>query len=805
MNTTQNTHTGWGMQNNNTHSGQQNVQYGDGQIGQVSGGEVNFVKHFNTTVSNPHKSLWDAIAGVGASHRAEHQFSRGACLKGTRETALASIHDWASAKGPEASPICWLSGAAGVGKSAIALSIAKSFENLSLLTSSFFFFRSDPRRNNPSALMLTIAHGLATTSSLMRSHIEQRILTDPTILEASLEEQFLELVIAPTAIWSRQRSLWGAPVVPNIVIIDGLDECGDEATQLRILSILQSAYQQASHFPLRFLICSRPEAWIQEEFSDEPLSRLSRNIALDDSFEAREDIRQYFVHHFREITTSRKYCQVRFPDPWPSERDLEILVERTCAQFVYASTLVKFIKLACNHPIIQLRIILDSSTERRLSQSPYHDLDSLYHVILSAHPDRDQLILILAAILVIPEHLDPTPASIEQVLELPSGQVSLTLRGMYSVLNIGGQKDTITLYHTSFEEYLVDRTRSCDFYIDRPMQEYMIARRWLQSLSTVRVLTRSEDQLHVIQEYGASMGWISLCTSLPQPTWDLLIDLQRVDLAAVFTWSRLRDMSSWSILRDILSWTQVYEALVPWVKTYPCHATDNRNEVGLVDALVHRFQELPRCFHLKWYPGVELQRADKYQLAHCGTNHPEYTGLDIDGDSQPHAHLSECHCDLSGEHESDDPEHVVYQNACMEYAQALIFKFPDMIARGVTEEAGDSSTVRLSVIFLILTQSALLKHCRLGTELFSLCWTFFEHVKNYPPIFGLVHSRLESEHGYDESRFLQAWRGTANLLEWIETFPEKYIEEGKALEAQVLALPWPKWTWAKKGCIWIRG
>ncbi|KAK1235003.1 hypothetical protein PQX77_001781 [Marasmius sp. AFHP31] len=685
------------------------------------------------------KSLSDAIAGVGASHKAEHQFSRGACLPGTRESALAAIDDWASAKGPEASLICWLSGAAGVGKSAIALSIAKSFEDGGLLSSSFFFFRSDSKRNNPAALVLTMAHDLAITTPLVRNCIEQRVSADPKILEASLEQQYRELVIAPTLMWNRQRSLWGTPVVPNIVIIDGLDECGDEPTQLRVLSIIQSTYQQTPHSPLRFLICSRPEAWIQEAFSDEPLLQLSRNIVLDDSLEAREDIRRYYRHHFREIATSRKYRQVRFPNPWPSERDLEILVERSCAQFVYASTLVKFIQLAYNHPIVQLSIILDSRAVPRSSKSPYHDLDCLYHVILSANSDHDELILILVAIIVLSDHFQyskPCPAMIEAILGLPSGQVALTLRGMYSVLKIGDWKDPIELYHTSFRDYLVDHDRS---YIDIAAQKHVIACRWLQRLSTEGWQSLSEDQWYYIKNYRASRGWISLCTSIPQPTWDLLDNLWRVDLAAVFTGARLQIIDSW---------TEVFQDLVPWVKKYPCHTTDNCNKADLVEALVHRLQELPR------------------------------------------------------EHESDDPQHVAYQNVCMEYAQALTREFADVLTRGITVESGLRDMTNVGNIFLTLTQSALLKHCRLGMELFLLCRTFFELVKGYPFIFELVREALVIVlRKLDEPWFLRAWRGTANLLEWTETFPEKYAEEGKALKAQVLAFPWPKLKWKEGGYI----
>ncbi|KAK1219318.1 hypothetical protein PQX77_017971 [Marasmius sp. AFHP31] len=681
---TQNTNTGLGSQNNNNHSGTQNIQYG---VGQVSGREVNL--HFSTKGSKGLKRLSDAIAGVGASHKAEHQFSRGECLEGTRKSARTAIHNWASAKGPEALPICWLSGAAGVGKSAIALTIAKAFEAAAILTSSFFFFRSDPRRNNPTSLILTIAHGLATTIPLMRDHIEQRISTDPTILEASLEEQFRELVTLPAVTWSIDGSQRDAPVIPSIIIIDGLDECGDEETQLRILSIIQSAYQQTPHLPLRFLICSRPEAWIQEAFSDESLSRLSRNFTLDNSLEAREDVRRYYIRHFHEITTSQKYRQVQFPSPWPSVQDLDTLVERSCAQFVYATTLVKFIKLAGGHPIIQLRLILQSTVKVQPSRSPYRDLDCLYQVILSANPIQDELILILVAILIFPEHeADPTPAVIEAVLGLPSGQVDLTLRGMYSVLEIGGWKEHIRLYHTSFREYLLDYMRSG---IDIAAQKNIIAGRWLQSLSIDRLQGLSNGQFYN-ESYFRPMGWMTLCKSLAQPTLDLLKNLLSVDL------------------------------------------------------------------------GVEPQHKIMYRIAEYATGCSHILGLGtgtIDWGQQP-VLLSECHCDLSGEQESHNPQHNAYQDACMEYAKALTSKFAEMIAQGDREEEG--SGIELVEIFCNLVVSALVKHCCLGTELFLLCQNFFKVVKGYPPIFNFVQEYAEKN----------PWKGNllgkekANLLEWIE-------------------------------------
>ncbi|KAL0062731.1 hypothetical protein AAF712_010426 [Marasmius tenuissimus] len=455
---TQNTNSGRGTQINNN-AAHQNVNYGEGQV-----------NNFNTTLPEPLKCLWDAIAGVGASHKAEHQFARGACLRDFSEAAWCSF---ANGGWPKTN----FSRYAG----------SRSYEEKGVLVSSFFFFRSDPRRNNPSALVPMIAHGLTTTTPLMQNYIEQKISTDPTILDAALEVQFRELVVDPALRWSSQRAIWGSPVGPHIVILDGLDECGNEETQLRILAIIRSAYEQTAQFPLRFLICSRPEAWIREAFCDEHLRKLLKVVVLDETFEPNRDIREYYLHHFREIASSPKYNHIPFPSPWPSERDLEILVERACGQFVYAATVIRFIKLAYEHPIVQLRIIIER-TRPRQGTSPYQQLDVLYDLILSVHPNREELLSVLAAVLVLPGNVRSS-ACIELVLGLPEGQVELTLRGMHSVMDIHGRGDEIRVHHTSFTDYLADQTRSLDFHINKKKQKRPIARQWLQNLTTSRIRT----------------------------------------------------------------------------------------------------------------------------------------------------------------------------------------------------------------------------------------------------------------------------------------------------------------------------
>ncbi|KAG7085511.1 hypothetical protein E1B28_003072 [Marasmius oreades] len=282
--------------------------------------------------------LWDAIADVGASHNSEQQVERGRCLPGTREAVLRLIHKWRASE-DQGLPVCWLSGTAGVGKSAIALTVAEECEKDGLVAS-FFFFRSDPRRNNPSSLILSITHGLVVTRPHLKTLVNRRIVADPRILKARLEDQYKELILGnlnhPPSL-SDQK-------LPDLVIVDGLDECGDGAMQRRVLSIIFSTYQQPSQYPLRFLICSRPESWIKLAFRGFSEAQFTKHIKLDDSFRPQYDIELYLDQQFLEIRRDPRYSQVEFADPWPASRDVRLLVEKADGQFIYPSTVIKFVK-----------------------------------------------------------------------------------------------------------------------------------------------------------------------------------------------------------------------------------------------------------------------------------------------------------------------------------------------------------------------------------------------------------------------------------------------------------------------------
>ncbi|KAJ8078043.1 hypothetical protein PM082_000247 [Marasmius tenuissimus] len=751
----------YGRDQNINNQGHQTINSG-GQIGQMTGGAVtnqnntgrDFVNNFYTTIGNPSANIWSAITGVGASHKAEQQFGRGNCLPGTRVEAIRNVYEWRTSEEQD-HPICWLSGAAGVGKSAIAMTVAQDCEKEGALVSSFFFFRSDPKRNNPSALWLTIAHGLASSTEVMRSVIEERILTSPLIVDASLEHQFHELILDPAPTWDWPGGLWGflndltcvsPATVPNIIVIDGLDECGDEQIQLRILSIIQSAFQQVPHLPLRFLICSRPESWIREAFSDEPLFRLSKMIVLDDSLEARNDIRQYYLHHFQKIATSRKYGQVPFPNPWPSGKDLEILVERSCGQFVYAATVIMFVTLACNHPILQLRVILENTSPRHPGTSAYPMLDVLYHFILSAHPYREELLRVLAAILILPGSLIPSPAHIELLLDWPSGQVALTLRAMHSVLNVRSSVDEIRPYHSSFGDYLVTQSRSRDFHIDMRTQRCAIMQQWLRNLSISKIRTYSATQLYGEETRAFFTQWVPFCTSVPFPARHLLDDLRNVDIASTYL---MNERAYGAIPRTFKFW-------ISGTTCFEGREIDN----------TRKFVALPEHFHLEWPSGISPRMDVTHWVVRQTTGHKLFSDQFVprpSADQMPL--LTDCYCHLANGTESHDPGHLAYQEACLEIVKAEISRFKQLVTI-----ASPLSLAERHFVFLNIMQSSLLRHCRLDIELISLCQIFFEDLKGAP----LTRAGVEER--------------KRNTLAWIETFPDRFAEQARALRGQVLAL-----------------
>ncbi len=90
--------------------------------------------------------------------------------------------------------------------------------------------------------------------------------------------------------------------LPNVFIIDGLDECLDQSEQKDIIHLLASALDINPEW--KILVASRPEQIIRTSFDTFVPLNLSTRIALSDEYPSRKDIERFLKDNFAEIKRS---------------------------------------------------------------------------------------------------------------------------------------------------------------------------------------------------------------------------------------------------------------------------------------------------------------------------------------------------------------------------------------------------------------------------------------------------------------------------------------------------------------------
>ena len=473
----------------------------------------------------------------------------------------------------------WLHGPPGVGKSAIAQTVAERLKEENKLAATFFFSRRGDN-NNAHQLFTTLAWQLAIYIPETRPHIDKVLTANPLIPEKSIEAQFNDLIIDPL-------KAAGITQADRVMIIDGVDECNDRNMQVRLLAIIKDAVVN-NKIPLHIVISSRPEAQIRKTLmapvgvvtpadsaSGQGTRTLQRKIArrsspsllstfpcfavsfavlmtvylavvrpislafetiipalllagtlmycifllpyrlpstmapitfaylkkwaqevreswshfqswtpaggssisydhetfLDQivmtsgifclaigrSAESEQDIKNYFRGRLVEISQERNLEL----DEWLSEEDLADLAKISCGQFIYASTVLRFIDDGAVHPSNKLEIVLRL---RPHDSSPYPNLDQLYIEILKQENDRHFLVHLLAFLVMFSEHPllksgvgsgDEMPQNVPLItvmLNLQKGVIFTKLRTMQSLIKVSDT--SVTVYHISFLEFL---------------------------------------------------------------------------------------------------------------------------------------------------------------------------------------------------------------------------------------------------------------------------------------------------------------------------------------------------------------
>ncbi|TEB27779.1 hypothetical protein FA13DRAFT_856843 [Coprinellus micaceus] len=432
--------------------------------------------------------LVDNIA-VGAIHDSAERSDAPKCHPATRRAVQEDILGWIRRGDSDPNPrkVLYISGPAGAGKTAIAGTVSDICQKDGSLAATFYFSASSgsPDRQSKRLLVSTLAYQLIQHKSIDR--LKEEVLTaiheDPVVFKKRLDQQLKALILDPL------RKIAGRSdpkTWPKVILIDAVDECdadldkvksrkdarrAREDTHREILSVVEEAVKDPS-FPFRIIVVSRPEPAIHTFFAT-TIAGTTFKLFLDDKYNPDADIALFFQAKFAEIR--RRY---NLPADWVSRDAIMMLVGQASGQFIYASTVIRFIEGTACHPQEQLKRILEW---RHLDDSePFAILDALYMGILQTSPNPHLAVKWLSVIHLLRESHRTGDHLIKAFLETTPGETEYLLGDMTSLLGLSdGQGQTrFHFYHKSLLDFLGDPKRSARLHVSVQSRRWFLEDRW---------------------------------------------------------------------------------------------------------------------------------------------------------------------------------------------------------------------------------------------------------------------------------------------------------------------------------------
>ncbi|KAF7975491.1 hypothetical protein HWV62_9409 [Athelia sp. TMB] len=378
--------------------------------------------------------------------------ARVGCFQGTRLPTIGAILGWKDEY--EGKPVCWMSGPAGFGKSAVSQTVTESCARDGTLAASFFFLRGAGGRSSISHFITTLAFQITVSVPEIKPIVEMILQRDPTILSQSITYQLQNLIFVPFMVLAQTNT----PTSALLIVIDALDECNDRDLMLEFITALAHAYHASRHLRLRWLLTSRGEEHIRQSFSGTASQDATWVVQLD-NFDARADIKTFLEARFSDIIRNNPRLFHGIPLPWPSLSDFWALVDRSSGLFIFAATLVNFVTDGRAPPVRKLESVLRM----------HAGLDPLYDQVLrDALRDLDDILCfrrVLTTLMLLYEQ--PSVEMLAGLLELGSQDVLHALLAIQSIIRIPSDDNApIQLNHTSLRDFLVNESRSKDLFID---------------------------------------------------------------------------------------------------------------------------------------------------------------------------------------------------------------------------------------------------------------------------------------------------------------------------------------------------
>ena len=300
----------------------------------------------------------------------------------------------------------------------------------------------------------------------------------------------------------------------NVIVIDGLDECLDRRSQTEILDVIVQGITKY-HLPFLFLVACRPEMEISQRFSSPDTADVLTRLHLDRSYLPDHDIELFLRDNFRDIVETHPFRQ-HIPTPWPAEEIFQQIVRKSSGQFLYASTVMKFVRSNRHQPHRRLDAILSLRTEP--GKQPFKELDMLYlHIFCSVGSVQDVLPIIAFHLMTGANFVK----SIEQLFSLESGEIAVLFCDLASIIALHKEGTGIYLkiLHASLSDFLLDQARSRQFYIDLKLHHTNLVTRCLRFLGGAYICSvnhrRQSIEPSLIIHRSSTNECVNACSTYP--------------------------------------------------------------------------------------------------------------------------------------------------------------------------------------------------------------------------------------------------------------------------------------------------
>ena len=366
-----------------------------------------------------------------------------------------------------------LTAVAGAGKSAVAHTIAHLCNERDILLSCFFFRAGET--TSPDHLWSGIARSLAIRNQSYRRILASTLKKDPTIATAASDDQFKKLVLEPL------RRIPPPDDRPLVIVIDAFDECDRDAST----SLAELLRNSVSELPssVKFFVTSRCTTVVDRYLlrNPSPISHVNIHLSDDNNL---EDCKVYI----RSEVPKLKALFPAIQDDWPSNLE-ETLAARARGLFIWASTVMKYLKNESVNPVAALNDLMDGASQD-VPAEEY--LDALYTTILKKCNWRDNSFkcnypIVMGAIMTArsPLSIIEWEALLSPFL-FPHTSVEDTISELRPLLTGADQRSTpIQLLHQSFRDYLKGRSAShVPVTLAPPKDQERLALRCFQMFNT---------------------------------------------------------------------------------------------------------------------------------------------------------------------------------------------------------------------------------------------------------------------------------------------------------------------------------